>query len=74
MSAAPLPFTLIADVVGVEPERQEWLTAAMAILGRGFVGQRSRGPVEAGNFAAAEMVAYFDDLIDRRHREAPATT
>lgn len=69
MFAAPLPFTVIADVVGVEPERQEWLRSTMAILGRGFAGQRSRGPVEAGNAAAAEMLAYFDDLINRRHRE-----
>lgn len=67
--AAPLPFTVIAEVVGVDPDRQEWLRSSMATLGRAFAGQRSRPPVEAGNAAAAEMTAYFDDLLSKRARE-----
>ena len=62
----PLPFSVIADVLGVEPERREWLRSSMATLGRGFAGQRSRGPVEAGNAATADMLEYFDDLLNRR--------
>ena len=38
----------------------------MATLGRGFAGQRSRDPVEAGNAAASDMLEYFDDLLIRR--------
>lgn len=67
--AAPLPFAVIAEVLGVEADRHDWLRAHMATLGRGFAGQRSRGPVEAGNAAAAEMLAYLDDLLSRRRRE-----
>ena len=67
--AAPLPFGVIANVLGVDSDRHEWLRSSMAILGRGFAGQRSRAPVEAGNTAAADMVAFFDDLLSRRARE-----
>ncbi len=67
--AAPLPFSVIADVLGVDPERQEWLRSSMATIGRGFAGQRSRAPVEAANTAAAETIAYFDELLQRRQRE-----
>lgn len=67
--AEPLPFAMIADVLGVEPERQDWLREAMATLGRGFAGQRTRPPVEAANAAAAEMLAYFDELLGRRAHE-----
>jgi pimeloyl-[acyl-carrier protein] synthase len=67
--AEPLPFTVIADVLGVDADRQEWLRSSMATLGRGFAGQRTRQPVEAGNQAAADMLAYLDDLLNRRARE-----
>lgn len=67
--AAPLPFSVIADVFGVDPERQEWLRSSMAVIGRGFAGQRSRAPVEAANLAAAETIGYFDELLQRRQRE-----
>lgn len=64
--AAPLPFSVIADVLGVELERREWLRSSMATLGRGFAGQRSRGPIEAANAVVADMLEYFDDLLSRR--------
>jgi pimeloyl-[acyl-carrier protein] synthase len=67
--AEPLPFAMIANVLGVEPERQDWLWEAMATLGRGFAGQRTRPPVEAANVAAAQMLAYFDELLGRRAHE-----
>ncbi len=64
--AEPLPFTVIANVLGVEPERQEWLRTSMATLGRGFAGQRTRPLVVAANAATAEMLAYFGQLLQRR--------
>ena len=67
--AAPLPFSVIADVLGVEPDRHEWLRTSMATLGRAFAGQRARAQVEAGNAATADMLEYFDVLLSRRLRE-----
>jgi pimeloyl-[acyl-carrier protein] synthase len=67
--AAPLPFSIIADVLGVDPDLKDWLRSSMATLGRGFAGQRSRSPVEAANVAAAEMLDYFDDLLKRREQD-----
>jgi pimeloyl-[acyl-carrier protein] synthase len=67
--AEPLPFGVIADVLGVPTERQDWLREAMTTLGRGFAGQRSRPPVEAANTATVEMLGFFADLLDRRARE-----
>jgi pimeloyl-[acyl-carrier protein] synthase len=67
--AEPLPFGVIADVLGVDPDSQDWLRESMAALGRGFAGQRAREPVESGNVATAQMLAYFGDLLARRQKE-----
>ena len=67
--AEPLPFAVIADVLGVDADRQEWLRSSMTTLGRGFAGQRTRPPVEAGNRAAADMLAYFEGLLNRRAQD-----
>ncbi len=64
--ARPLPFGVIANVLGVERDRHDWLEQSMAVLGRGFTGQRRRPPVEAANAAAADMLAYFGGLLRRR--------
>jgi pimeloyl-[acyl-carrier protein] synthase len=64
--AAPLPFTVIAQALGVPPERHAWLLECLGTLGRGFAGQRSRQPVELANAAAADMLAYFDELLHER--------
>lgn len=69
--AAPLPFSVIAQVLGVPTERHTWLLESLGTLGRGFAGQRSREPVELANAAAADMLSYFDGLLHDR-AAAPA--
>jgi pimeloyl-[acyl-carrier protein] synthase len=64
--AHPLPFAVIADVLGVPEDRREWLARAMAVLGRGFAGQRDRADVEPANAAAAGMMEYFSQLLEQR--------
>ncbi len=64
--AHPLPFAVIADVLGVPADRHGWLSEAMAVLGRGFAGQRDHALVERANTAAADMLAYFSAALDER--------
>ncbi len=64
--ARPLPFAVIADVLGVPPDRQEWLAAAMETFGRAVARQRDHDQVELGNAAVAEMLGLFDELIRER--------
>ncbi len=62
----PLPFSVIADVLGVRAERHSWLSAAMETFGRGIAGQRDHANVELGNAATAEMLDYFDHELQQR--------
>jgi pimeloyl-[acyl-carrier protein] synthase len=66
--ARPLPFTVIADVVGVPGGDRDWLADAIATLNRGFGRQRDTDhtAVAAANDAAREMVSYFAVLLDQR--------
>jgi pimeloyl-[acyl-carrier protein] synthase len=64
--AHPLPFAVITDVLGVPEDRREWLAQAMAVLGRGFAEQRDHALVEPANTAAADMLAYFSQLLQQR--------
>ena len=68
--ARPLPFTVICGVLGVPDDRQPWLAKHLETFGRGVAGQRERANIEAGNAAALEMLAYFDDLL-RQHQHQP---
>jgi pimeloyl-[acyl-carrier protein] synthase len=71
--ARPLPFIVIAEVLGVPPGDRDWLAAAVATLNRGFARQRdtSRTAVQAANDAAGQMLPYFTRLLDER-TAAPA--
>ncbi len=71
--ARPLPFAVICDVLGVPPGDRDWLGGALAVLNRGFAGQRDadRTAVLAANDAAQQMLSYFAGLLDRR-TAAPA--
>jgi pimeloyl-[acyl-carrier protein] synthase len=62
----PLPFGVIADVLGVPTERQPWLAGAMDTLGRAVAGQRDHANVELGNVAVADMLEYFDRALNER--------
>lgn len=62
----PLPFGVIADVLGVPADRHAWLAGAMDTLGRAVAGQRDHANVELGNAAVAEMLAYFDRTLNER--------
>lgn len=55
--ARPLPFTVIADVVGVPAGDRDWLADAIAALNRGFARQRDTGhtAVEAANDPAGQV-------------------
>ena len=66
--ARPLPFTVIADVVGVPAGDRDWLAGAIAALNCGFARQRDTNhiAVEAANDAARQMVSYFAALLDQR--------
>jgi cytochrome P450 len=66
--ARPLPFTVIADVVGVLEGDRDWLADTIATLNRGFGRQRDTDHTEvaAANDAAREMVSYFAVLLDQR--------
>jgi pimeloyl-[acyl-carrier protein] synthase len=71
--ARPLPFTVIAEVLGVPPDDRGWLAAAIATLNRGFARQRDtdRTAVQAASDAARHMLSYFAGLLDQR-TAAPA--
>lgn len=63
----PLPFGVIADVLGVPRDRHPWVADRMDTFGRAIAGQRDHSTVVAGNAAVAELLDYFDSaLADRR--------
>ena len=62
----PLPFSVIADVLGVPTNRHTWLATEMDTFGRAVAGQRDHANVELGNLATARMLEYFDGEIARR--------
>ena len=64
--ARPLPFSVIADVLGVSAQHQPWLGAAMEVFGQAVAGQRDRANVERGNAATAEMLDWFDAALRDR--------
>jgi pimeloyl-[acyl-carrier protein] synthase len=64
--ARPLPFGVIADVLGVPSERHDWLASRMEVFGRAVAGQRDHANVEAGNEATRDMLDYFDEAISVR--------
>jgi pimeloyl-[acyl-carrier protein] synthase len=65
----PLPFSVIADVLGVPEDSQPWLSAAMETLGRAVAGQRDHANVEMGNAAVADMLDYFDQALRMRQQQ-----
>ena len=64
--AQPLPFAVIADVLGVTTDRHGWLSEAMETFGQAVAGQRDHANVERGNAAVADMLDYFDRTLAER--------
>lgn len=64
--AQPLPFAVIAEVLGVPAARHGWLSEAMETFGQAVAGQRDHAKVERGNAAAADMLDYFDRALAER--------
>src|SRR6266508_5037770 len=64
--ARPLPFAVIADVLGVPAERHSWLSEAMETFGQAVAGQRDHANVERGNTAVADILDHFDRTLAER--------
>jgi cytochrome P450 len=82
--ARPLPFTVIADVLGVPRHQRRWLSERMVTIGRAFANQHDPSFVARADTAVAEAAEYFaallhersdtprDDLLSVLVRELPA--
>jgi len=64
--ARPLPFAIVTSVLGVPEDRQSWLAERMHILDVGFARQHDPGAVAGSSQAIAEMLDYFNELLDLR--------
>jgi len=62
----PLPFSVIADVLGVPTERHGWLSEAMDTFGGAVAGQRDHANVERGNGVVADLLDYLDHALTER--------
>jgi cytochrome P450 len=68
--ARPLPLRIICRVLGVPAERMSWVDRQMIILSQGFAHQRDPEFLQSASAAAAELQAFFGQLLDER-RAAP---
>jgi len=64
--ARPLPFSVIARILGVPEDRHAWLAERMFMLGQGFARQQEPEFVERAGIAVVEMLDYYSDLLDER--------
>jgi pimeloyl-[acyl-carrier protein] synthase len=64
--ARPLPFSIIAAVLGVPEDRRAWLAARMISLDTGFARQGEPEFVRAASAAVGEMLDYLERLLDER--------
>jgi pimeloyl-[acyl-carrier protein] synthase len=70
--ARPLPFAIVTSVLGVPEDRQPWLAERMHTLDVRFARQHDPGAVAATSRALAEMLDYFNELLDLRARSPEA--
>lgn len=61
--ARPLPFGVMADVMGIEPSDRDWLERTMDLLMVGFAGQRDPALAGVGNQATEQLLAFFDSAL-----------
>ena len=64
--ARPLPFSVIVDVLGVPPDRREWIADRVFRLDEGFARQTEPEFLTRAEAAVADMLAYFAHLLDER--------
>jgi cytochrome P450 len=64
--ALPLPFSVIGELLGIDPDGQRRLAGWFATLMTPYAGDI---PPIASVTASDEMVAYLNDLVDRRLAE-----
>jgi pimeloyl-[acyl-carrier protein] synthase len=64
--ARPLPFGVIADVIGVPASDHHWLELTVDEVMASFANQRDPAAVERGNAAVTDVLGYFDRLLDER--------
>jgi pimeloyl-[acyl-carrier protein] synthase len=67
--ARPLPFSVIVEILGVPPDRHEFLGARLLTMGQGFANQRDPAFLERANAAVTELLEYFGGLLDERAQD-----
>lgn len=64
--ARPLPLSVILEILGVPPERHDWLRERMLKLGQGFARRQEPEFVAGASEAVTEMLEFFSAQIDER--------
>jgi pimeloyl-[acyl-carrier protein] synthase len=64
--ARPLPLTVILEILGVPPERHDWLRERLLKLGQGFARRQEREFVARASEAVTQMLTFFSAQIDER--------
>jgi cytochrome P450 len=64
--ARPLPLTVILEILGVPPERHDWLRERMLKLGQGFARRQEPEFVARASEAVTQMLTFFSAQIDER--------
>jgi pimeloyl-[acyl-carrier protein] synthase len=67
--ARPLPFAVIADVLGIPKADRARVGAAIGDLNRGLGRPTDHSALDAANAAAVLLTAYFSELLDQRATE-----
>jgi len=64
--ARPLPLSVILEILGVPPDRHDWLRERMLKLGQGFARRQEPEFVARASEAVTEMLTFFSAQIDER--------
>jgi len=64
--ARPLPFSVIVSVLGIPPERWDWVAEQTVVIGQTFANQRDPAFIARADVVVEELGAMFSDLLDER--------
>lgn len=64
--ARPLPLFVILEILGVPPDRHDWLRERMLMLGQGFARRQEPDFVARASEAVTQMLTFFSAQIDER--------